>query len=155
MVVPNIPKWNSKKVEELSSKNYLDPGPLLSLSAIRSVCVNLWITGLKYSERPFITWVGWVLAICTASLIWFWTKTQFHLCINCHKGGRSQYNLLHVWNDLLLPLRCHILVGGNPHLWVIMGTLWWHLPIKYCMWKNEKFIWIFCQHLLKLSSAIT
>jgi len=70
--MPKVPKWKNIVFEspELSSNYYLAPGPLFELSTIRSVCVILWITGLKYSERPFISWVWFVLAICTASLIW-------------------------------------------------------------------------------------
>ena len=66
----SVPKRNVFKDNEFHSFIYVAPGPLSLPSSRRSTGASLWITGLMYSVRLFITMVGKVLAICTASLTW-------------------------------------------------------------------------------------
>ena len=44
-----------------------------------------------------------------------------------------------------------LVIDKGFHLLFWFGSTFQFLNIQHTVWKNEKFIWIFCHHLLKLS----
>ena len=96
----------------------------------------------------------------------FWLKGKWHLYIyismskSSRVGGKFAPILwlrlrtveLFCRNQKWVGPRCSIWFVFCPYLpyqvWTLNNSLPRH---KFTVWENEKFIWIFCQHLLKLS----